>query len=368
MKHYDVIVVGLGGMGCATVWSASRRGLKVLGLEQWHRRHSWGSSHGETRILRRSLSDPKVYGGLLDLAYRNWSLLEEQCGRRLFHRVGTVVVGKRDGWLLNTSLGQAKEWGIDAVELAEPPPGFRLAPGEGALRESDAGFLLSDACMDCMLDHSRADLHYEEPVSTWSEVAGGVEVRTPRGRYHAAALVVTAGPWLPAFFPELASQLGVERQLVVWLESPKEAFPTFDWEVGERTFLYGIPGLPVATRGFKVGLERPGHEVLPEHLDRSVSSREVRELRQHLVDRIPALAESRVVGATACLYTRHPDELFVLGRHPAHPSVVVAGAFQGLGFKFAAGVGEVLADLAVEGKTSITLDPFAPSRLLGRPQ
>lgn len=42
-----------------------------------------------------------------------------------------------------------------------------------------------------------------------------------------------------------------------------------------------------------------------------------------------------------------------------------SGAFQGLGFKFAAGVGEVLAELAVEGKTSIPLDPFAPSRLLG---
>ena len=49
---YDVIVVGVGGMGSATVYHLARRGVKVLGLEQFDIPHESGSSHGVSRIIR----------------------------------------------------------------------------------------------------------------------------------------------------------------------------------------------------------------------------------------------------------------------------------------------------------------------------
>ncbi|MBW4840057.1 MAG: N-methyl-L-tryptophan oxidase, partial [Paenibacillaceae bacterium] len=49
-------------------------------------------------------------------------------------------------------------------------------------------------------------------------------------------------------------------------------------------------------------------------------------------------------------------------RHPEHRQVWVAGGFSGHGFKFASVVGELLADLLVEGKVGYSLQPFALDR------
>ena len=51
-KHYDAIVVGLGGMGSAALYHLAKRGLSVLGIEQFEIPHTLGSSHGLTRIIR----------------------------------------------------------------------------------------------------------------------------------------------------------------------------------------------------------------------------------------------------------------------------------------------------------------------------
>jgi sarcosine oxidase len=64
-----------------------------------------------------------------------------------------------------------------------------------------------------------------------------------------------------------------------------------------------------------------------------------------------------------CLYTRTPDEHFVIDRHRRHPQVVYGCGFSGHGFKFASVVGEILADLALEGRTAHAIDFLAASRL-----
>ena len=52
MMSWDVIVVGLGGMGTAAAAHLAARGQRVLGLEQYALGHRFGSSHGLTRIIR----------------------------------------------------------------------------------------------------------------------------------------------------------------------------------------------------------------------------------------------------------------------------------------------------------------------------
>ncbi|HIL32633.1 MAG TPA: N-methyl-L-tryptophan oxidase, partial [Dehalococcoidia bacterium] len=44
MPGYDAIVIGVGGMGSAAVYHLAKRGLKVLGLEQFEIPHELGSS------------------------------------------------------------------------------------------------------------------------------------------------------------------------------------------------------------------------------------------------------------------------------------------------------------------------------------
>jgi glycine/D-amino acid oxidase-like deaminating enzyme len=52
------------------------------------------------------------------------------------------------------------------------------------------------------------------------------------------------------------------------------------------------------------------------------------------------------------MYTMTPDEHFILDHHPAYPQVVFGAGFSGHGYKFAPVIGEILADLALDGSTS----------------
>ena len=65
---YDAIVVGVGGMGSATVYHLARSGCNVLGLERFGIAHAFGSSHGSTRIIRLAYSEGSEYVPLLRAA------------------------------------------------------------------------------------------------------------------------------------------------------------------------------------------------------------------------------------------------------------------------------------------------------------
>ena len=80
MPAYDVIVLGLGGMGSATLLHLARRGLRVLGLERFDLVHEYGSSHGLTRIIRLAYWEHPAYVALLRRAYELWRELEDLSG------------------------------------------------------------------------------------------------------------------------------------------------------------------------------------------------------------------------------------------------------------------------------------------------
>src|SRR3712207_7783221 len=70
--RYDVIVVGVGGMGSAAAYYLARRGKRVLGLERFGIPHTMGSSHGHTRIIRLAYYEDPSYVVLLRRAYELW--------------------------------------------------------------------------------------------------------------------------------------------------------------------------------------------------------------------------------------------------------------------------------------------------------
>ena len=75
---YDVIVIGLGGMGSAAAYHLAARGQRVLGLEKFTPAHDKGSSHGGSRIIRQSYFEDPAYVPLLLRAYELW----DEAGRR----------------------------------------------------------------------------------------------------------------------------------------------------------------------------------------------------------------------------------------------------------------------------------------------
>jgi sarcosine oxidase len=86
-------------------------------------------------------------------------------------------------------------------------------------------------------------------------------------------------------------------------------------------------------------------------------------MREALAPRIPALGGGGLRATATCLYTEVPDHHFVIAPHPAHENVIVGSPCSGHGYKFCSVVGEILADLALEGRTRHDIGLFDPARL-----
>ncbi|MDB4896055.1 MAG: dependent oxidoreductase [Firmicutes bacterium] len=372
---YDVVVLGLGGMGSAALAHLAARGVKVLGLEQFSPAHALGSSHGQSRIIRKAYFEDPAYVPLLLRAYELWEALERRTGRPLMLRTGGLMLGPEGSAVVEGSARSAREHGLahewlTAGDIRRRYPVMRPEPDEVAVFEADAGLLFPEACVLAHLEAAVADgaeARFGARVTGWEAIAGGgVRVRTDQGTVAAGRLVICAGAWLGAVAPELGLPLQVERNVMHWFEpaASSEAFapdrfPIYLAERRGTPVFYGFPALP--GEGVKVAFHHSGQITTPDAIDRQVSAEEVAAMRQTLAAWLPDAA-GECLRSTACMYTNTPDEHFVIGLHPGDPNVVLAGGFSGHGFKFCSVVGEVLADLAMDGGTRHPVGLFRPGR------
>ena len=370
---FDVIVVGVGGMGSATVYHLARRGAKVLGLERFDIPHEMGSSHGVTRIIRLAYAEHPNYVPLLRRSYELWRALESQAGERLLIITGGIDAGAPDGATVKGSLEScaihrlAHEV-LDAVSLNQRFPGYRLPSDMVAVYQPDAGFLLPERCVVAHVAAARklgAEVHAGERMLEWRAHDAGVSVKTSRATYHTKKMVVTAGPWTGTLLPELKDVAVPERQVLIWTEPLRPeyfalgAFPVFNMEAPEGRF-YGFPvyGVP----GFKIGKYHHRCErVEPDRMDRDCHPEDETVLRAGIRRYFPD-ADGARLDMTTCLFTNSPDEHFILDLHPRYPQVAMAAGFSGHGFKFCGVVGEIMADLALDGRTRFDIDMLRLTR------
>jgi sarcosine oxidase len=368
--QFDVIVVGLGAMGGAATYQLARRGRRVLGLERYTAAHDKGSSHGRSRIIRQAYMESPAYVPLLLRAYELWAELERESGQRLLTLTGGLMIGPPGSAVVAGSIRSAQEHSLpheilDAAEIKRRFPPFTPGPDVVALYEQRSGMLDPEASVGAFLDRAArlgATLQFEEPVLAWEAAASGdrVRVTTARATYEAARLVIAPGAWAPELLAELALPLTVERQVLYWFEPRGPAapflpdrFPIYIWEVHPDVDFYGFPAQDGPPGGVKVAFYRAGgvaSQCTPETIDRSVHPAEVERMRECLAACIPSL-NGELRAALTCMYTNTPDQHFAIGLHPRRPQVVVASPCSGHGFKFASVVGEILADLAIDGAT-----------------
>ena len=108
-REYDVIVVGLGAMGSATIYHLAKRGVRALGLEQFSPLHDRGSSHGDSRIIRETYFEHPLYVPLVQRAHELWRSLEEESGKPLLTVGGGLMIGPADGTVVTGTLRSARE-------------------------------------------------------------------------------------------------------------------------------------------------------------------------------------------------------------------------------------------------------------------
>lgn len=372
---YDVIVVGVGGMGSAACYHLAKRGLRTLGLERFDIPHSMGSSHGVTRIIRLAYYEHPSYVPLLLRAFELWDELSAESGRHLLEVTGTIDAAAPHEAVFSGSLASCQQFDLPhevltSAELTTRYPGYHLPPEHLALFQPRGGFLLPERCISAHVNGALAagaDIHARERVLSWEPLANGVRVTTERGVYEAGQLVLSAGAWMGSLVPALAGLAAPERQVLAWFAPLQSAlftpqrFPVFNLSVPEGRY-YGFPEYDVP--GFKIGLYHHLEEKIdPDQLDREAGIADEAPLREATARYFPA-ANGPTMALRTCIFTNTPDEHFIIDTLPGLPQVVVASPCSGHGFKFASVIGEILADLAVRGDTSqdisfLRLDRFA---------
>ncbi|CAB4705281.1 unannotated protein [freshwater metagenome] len=363
-------------MGSAAAFHLARRGVSVLGLEQFAIGHDRGSLHGLSRIIRLAYHEHPDYVPLLRRSYALWRELEALQDVALFETTGSIELGASTGPLVQGTLAACAEHGL-AYELLAPDdlvarfPAYNPRADWVGVLQPDAGFLRPEASVAAHAAAARAagaDLREGVTVLSWSASGDGVTVETTAGSFSADRLVLAPGAWAAGLFSLPPRLFQAARQVVAWfaptapdLFAP-ERFPVFIVEEDGINH-YGFP--PVDGAGFKIGrMHHPGQPVSdPASLDRVAADSEVAVLRS-FVERVFPQAAGSLLDAQACLFTNTPDSRFVLDTHPDAENVVIVSACSGHGFKFAPVVGEIAADLALDGNTDHPIDFLHLDRFL----
>jgi monomeric sarcosine oxidase len=378
MARYDAIVLGAGGIGSAVMYHLARRGARVVGIDMSRPPHSYGSSHGQTRVIRQAYFEHPNYVPLLRASYQLWRDLEARVNRPLFHQIGLVEIGPENGVVVPGVLRAAEEHGLSVEPLAARAieqrwPGLRVSDGLVGVYEPTAGYLLVEDCVESHLKAAEAEgaeliIHRSIELSAgraWSADERGVRLsllhHTP---IEADRLIVCAGAWASELLADLAPKLTVLRKSLFWFKTKTADYdvpggmPVYLFELPDGIF-YGFPKLD--PRGVKVAEHTGGRVVHPASPDRSPDAEEQNRLMQFLRAHLPGVTRE-VSGHTVCLYTMSPDEHFIVDRHPQHANVVFAAGLSGHGFKFAPVLGKALAELALDGGTDLPIDFLSLAR------
>ena len=256
-------------------------------------------------------------------------------------------------------------------------PQMQIPTDMDVLYQADYGLLHADRCMQAFVAQARrhgATLVEDEcvtgihPARGSDNTADTSKVVTTRQTYEADRVIVCAGSWMNKVLAGLGLKLPLKttKEMSVYYRPrhPQDYLP------GRfPLFLQRHPGSTVIGNAFpifgspfvKVILDRNGVEIDPDDTDLSPNPAALERLKAYAKTTLPALGED-VVEVVTCRYTLTPDEHFILDQHPAHPDIIIGSPCSGHGFKFAPVLGQILSDLALDGKTSFDISRFRLDR------
>lgn len=384
--HYDVIVIGLGAMGAATLYQLARRGVRVAGVDRHAPPHDQGSSHGDTRITRQAVGEGAAYVPLALNSQRIWRELEAQSGESLFEACGMLMLSSSQAPTRGhgtpdfggETAALAKRFGIehsllDATGIRARFPQFAGFSEEASgYYEPGAGFVRPELAIDVQLrlaERLGATLHTNTPVTAIESVDQGVRVQTSSGTLTADKAIVCAGMWTGRLLgAPVEGLLKVCRQQLVWFELDEpERFaagsPVYILLHGaaDTDSCYGFPPLP-GENAIKIATEQYLEGCDPDALDRSVRQADIDALYDaHVAGRLLGVSK-RVLKSKVCTYTLTPDFNFIIDAHPHLANVTLVSACSGHGFKHSAGIGEALAMHHCNESGAVDLSPFSLAR------
>jgi glycine/D-amino acid oxidase-like deaminating enzyme len=359
-----VAVIGAGAFGGWTALYLLRRGARVTLVDAWGPGNSRASSGGETRVIRGTYGPNQPYTKMAARAMQLWKENEQRWNLKLQHQVGVLwMVTAGDDHFERGSLPVLREAGIpyqelSAEDMASRWPQINLEAVHWGIYEPEGGFLMARAACQAVLDGFLAEGgEYKQLAVAMNDLdAGSWDSLTlsDGSRLGADQYVFACGPWLGKLFPEtIGNRIRPTRQEVFFFGTPPGDQRFNDgnlpvWADHRDKFLYGIPGNQ--GRGFKIADDTRGPEFDPTSGDRTVSAEGLKSVRDYIAFRFPALKDAPLLESRVCQYENSPDNNFIIDRHPRHENVWLLGGGSGHGFKHGPALGEMVAELVLEGR------------------
>lgn len=362
-----VAVVGTGTVGSQAAWRLAARGAEVVGYDRFAPGHDRSAAGGETRVFRSLQTHDSRYVPLVRHADVLWEQLQAETGRELRRLAGALVMGPADDPQMRTVVDGIAEHGldhevIDAEAMTKRFPLFRVDDGDLVILDRRAGFIRPELTVQTAARRAEelgARIRRYTPVREVVPVAGGgVEIRTDSDTERFDAAVVTPGPWVGDLLPGLPWEVSVYRAISAWFlpheDPPPDAERPAFIRCGETPF-YGIPspdGLAV-----KLGLSQAHHKPVddPNRLNRTVAPEELETFTAVVRRHLPGLNPDPVrLSVFMEGYTE--TNLPLVGPIPGCDAIVLLAGFSGQGFKLAPAMGDIAADLVLQGRTSQPID------------
>ena len=385
-NQYDVVVIGLGAMGAATLYQLARLGVKAVGIDRYLSPHDQGSSHGDTRITRLAVGEGEAYVPLVRNSHRIWRELEAETGDSLFEQCGVLILNTTDlpgshhgtADFTAQTITVAQNCGIahevlSGTEIRERFAQFgKVADSAVGYFEPSGGYVRPEKCIAAQLNLAQklgATLMTGSTVTGIESTQGQVRVSTAEGTIAASKAIVCAGMWsnelLGAPFDRL---LKVCRQNLFWfrLDEPSIfpwASPCFILTHGpnESDICYGFPPIP-GEGSMKIATEQFDVSTTAQSIDRTLSLSQAEAFyRGHMEGQFVGVSAD-LLKSSVCAYTVTPDFGFIIDEHPGLRNVTVVSACSGHGFKHSAGIGEALAQRVAYGKSEVDLSAFSVGR------
>jgi sarcosine oxidase len=372
-QDYEVIVLGLGGLGSgAAYWLARRAGAGVLGLEQFEPGHVRGGSQDHSRIIRLSYHTP-AYVHLARQAYQAWAALEQDAAELLLVKTGGLDLRPAGSPINLAHYSHSMQAAgvsfepLNAVEVMRRWPQFELTDDIVGLYQPDAGIAPAAKCNAAHQRLARAygaTLLHNTPVTAVRPLNGEIAVEAGGITYRCRRLIIAAGAWSNQILAHfgLTLPLTVTQEQVTYFATPHLAqfaparFPVWIWH--HDPCFYGFPVYGEA--GIKVAQDVGGREVTASSRTFDPDPANLSRVTAFLQTYLPA-ALGPIIYSKTCLYTLPPDREFIIDALPRHPNCFVAvGA--GHAFKFASVIGKILSEQAIDGSSAGYLEPFKIDR------
>lgn len=370
---YDVVIVGAGVMGSATAYWLSRAGKRVALLDKYSPGHVRASSADESRMVRYQYRGQTLYTEMVAAAVELWKEFDRRMGTSFYREQGALALQARpdnapfmEGYEGLLDLGYEPRW-LDRGEVRRRYPQFTNVDS-GYLLEGLGGYVAAGPVTQA-LAQAAADLGADLQIGvevTELQATGGRTARAVArdGRaFEAEVFVIAAGSWTPKLLPKSLIPIRSTAERLHYLTPPDTdaySYPRLPPFFVMDTNFYGFP---VHWRGcVKVADDTIGATFDPDRDREHEDPEALAKLRAFLRRHMPDLSEAEVVYSKTCTYSMTPDTDFVIDHLPDMENAIVAAGFSGHGFKFGILIGQILADLAVHGRTRWDLTRFRLDR------